>query len=352
MAKKTYADIAQQIINKYSKRGDSDTWANTAKEFQLKGLMNKQEAERERMGLVEQPQMKNGGKMKYDGYNNSQYLPDEEVFLNPNDNLTNLFGNSSSTVPDIVNPNQVIPQKTTDTYTPQFTTPTENVSPTSYSPVSKTQMDITRGSGSKFGYLDALSLAPVAYNAIQGMMPEDRLKAGDYQTKKTLTPYELNYAPAKQEALSSNRALNKDILSTGNKSVGDIIRNLRGSRQGYMNQVSDITSKEQMGNAALKMQADQGNIAIDQSNKSIAFSVDDWNAKSKAARINMLGEAATQLAQFAQGKKGDKVTINAINYMLQNYTFDANGNLTYKSTGKPVPADEAREVKKVMINKV
>jgi hypothetical protein len=344
MAKKTYADIAQQIINKYSKRGDSDTWANTAKEFQLKGLMNKQEAERERMGLVEQPQMKNGGKM----YRTGGLKDGMDDMGNPigsrSYNLFNGINDGTESLQD-----QPFDENFSSIYKPmsdaQYTLPLEQQS-------SGSMTAEKSGQTSKFNYLDALSLAPVAYNAIQGMMPEDRLKAGDYQTKKTLTPYELNYAPAKQEALSANRAETRAILSTGNKSVGDIIANIRGSRRGYNDAISNITAKEQMGNAALKMQADTTNIGIDQSNKSIAFSVDDWNAKSKAARINMLGEAATQLSQFAQGKKGDKVTINAINSMLQNYTFDSNGNLTYKSTGKPVPADEAREVKKVMINKV
>lgn len=353
MAKKTYADIAQQIINKYSKRGDADIWANQAKEMQLKQLMNKQEAERERMGLVDKSVMANGGKMKYDGYGVSSFLPEgEEINIPTDQGIYDVnVGTIPGTYPVYTNPNQVIPTKVApaDDYTNRdFDIKASEILAGNNIGSATISKD---GQNSKFNYLDVLSLAPVAYNAIQGMLPEQKLKASDYQVTDRIKPYKLNYDPAKQEALSSNRALNREIMNTGNKSVGDVIRNLRGSRLDYNKQVSDITSKEQMGNAAIDMQAQQANIGIDQSNKSIKFSVDDWNAKSKAARINMLGEAATQLSQFAQGKKTDKVTINAINSMLSNYMFDMNGNLVYKNTGKLVPQDEANQVKQVMVNK-
>lgn len=349
MASKSYADIAQKIINKYAKRGDSDVWANTAKEMQLKQLMNKQEAERERMGLVDKPQMKFGGKMKYDGFEETQFLQNNPEQYGPvgsrSYNLFNgLVGDDNNGYDDNYSSNF---QASVETGQPIYNEQTTN----NYSPIFSTTTAEKSGQNAKFNYLDALSLAPVGYNLYQGLTKEQRLNPKDYQVNQRIKPYTLNYDPLRREALSSNRALNKDILSTGNKSVGDIIRNLRGSRRGYLNQVSDITAKEQMGNAAIDMQAQQGNVGIEQFNKSTKFSVDDWNAKSKAARINMLGAAAEQLGQFAQGKKNDKVTINAINSMLSNYAFDSSGNLVYKATGKVVPPDEANKVKQVMVNK-
>ena len=327
MAKKTYADIAQQIINKYSKRGDADILANQAKEMQLKQLMNKQNVDK--------------SVMEYGGIKDGK-----TQFLDPN--TFGASGTRSRNLFDSLNDGTYFEPKFDENYSSDFSANLAGASTTDNNQQLSIQND---GHNSKFNYLDALSLAPVAYNAIQGMLPEQKLKASDYQVTDRIKPYKLNYDPAKQEALSSNRALNREIMNTGNKSVGDVIRNLRGSRLDYNKQVSDITSKEQMGNAAIDMQAQQANIGIDQSNKSIKFSVDDWNAKSKAARINMLGEAATQLSQFAQGKKTDKVTINAINSMLSNYMFDMNGNLVYKNTGKVVPQDEANQVKQVMVNK-
>lgn len=448
MAKsKSYADIAQKIINKYSKRGDGDMWSNTAKEMQLKQLMNSQEMERSKMGLVDNEQqesqmgmgmddesmeMKNGGHwipkhlkkgrctpapnpdcpkgspqynlamtfkkhhgfhemggdMKYGnggtynpitgqwegGEETSPYIGPYSLDTYNNLNLPAGYSNAKGVLDtkDYDMRNKGLYDQFQAENTPEYFANRDQQLQESYNKQASDFRDTnpisygTQAQGvmgeeqrpsnkSKFDYksylMDAAGLAPVAYNLYQGLKKEDRLNPKDYQVNQRIQPYKLNYDPAKNAALSSNRALDKEIMNTGNKSTADIIANLRGSRTGYNQQVSDIVSKEQMGNAAINMQAQQANIGIEQSNKSTKFAVDDWNAKSKAARINMLGEAATQLSQFAQGKKSDKVTMNAINSMLNNYVFDMNGNLRFKDSNRLVPQDEANHVKQLMVNK-
>lgn len=237
--KRTFADEAKSIINKYSKR-EEDKWANKSKELELKLLMQKQEA----TGMTNSADKKlaNGGWI-----------------------------------------------------------------------------------------FDAMQFAPIAYNAIQGLTPEQKLKSGDYMVNDQVTPYDVSFAPQEQAMLSSTRALNKDILSTGNKSAGDIIRNLRGSQTQYRQGISGLANQEQMLEGQLKMSADQFNIGNKQQNAARRFTVDDWNARSKAAKQNMLGTATSQLAQYGQGKRSDMTGMNLINSILGGeYTMDINGNLIRK----------------------
>lgn len=184
--------------------------------------------------------------------------------------------------------------------------------------------------GGNWAY-DAMQFAPIVYNTIQGLTPEQKLNSADYEVSANIQPYDINYAPQYQALKSSANSLNKQIMNTGNKSTGDIIRNLRGTNTSYGQQASALAAQEQMQKGQLKMGADQFNTGVKQQNASTRFSVADWNARSNANRQNFLGTATSQVAQYGQGKNSDQTGMNLINSILGgDYEMDANGNLIRK----------------------
>lgn len=174
---------------------------------------------------------------------------------------------------------------------------------------------------------DAMQFAPVAYNLVQGLLPEKQLNSQDYQVPANIKPYEVDYAPERQQLESSKNALNTEIMNTGNKSTGDIIRNLRASDTSYRNNLSQIYNQQGQQNAAIDMQTKQFNTGIKQQNASTRFAVDDWNQKSYAAKQNMLGSAATNLGAYGQGKASDQTGMNLITSILGEDWDYVNGKL-------------------------
>jgi len=248
MGKKTYADMANKIIAKYAKRGDSDAWANTAKEMQMKQLMNSQEMERKRMGIVdgnqkEMPMMKYGGKtygggrkfnavtgqweeeQPYPGPYSAEFLntPAGQTYdFSANDIATQnaqtkleqdkikgltqyqQFQQDNSPEAIAASENQAYNQY----FSPEANANFRDSNPITYGTQAAGKMgqeDKPKTPGKKFDYKSYLTtaagLAPAAYNLYQGLKKEDRLNASDYQTKKTIKPYKLNFDPTKNAAL-------------------------------------------------------------------------------------------------------------------------------------------------------
>lgn len=101
--KKTFAQRAKEIQNKYAKL--KDTISQESMERELQSLMQEQEATREQMGLNNQEQptqeFSKGGRMQYDGLGNTQFFPKETSIL-PSDfelNSNLLINKKFNTIP-------------------------------------------------------------------------------------------------------------------------------------------------------------------------------------------------------------------------------------------------------------
>ncbi len=166
----------------------------------------------------------------------------------------------------------------------------------------------------------AMEYAPAAYNIGMGLFDKvSKLNPTDYYTRP----------------ITANHVSDEDSLREINTGYYTGLNNLKNSgNYGRRAQIqlaaermkASAASRERIGNsnAEIDNRTAQQNAEIDARNKGMKFNVEDWNAKSKAAKRNQLDQGIGQLSDLSVQDRYGREERDAIKYYYPS-SYEAKG---------------------------
>lgn len=183
-----------------------------------------------------------------------------------------------------------------------------------WKPEQSKKLDDTQGINLEANKVNqAGQLVPVAYNTAMGIgtmfQKPTQLKYEDYMNKSKLNAYKMNINPQLRAVDESSVGARKGWKA--GSSGGTYLTGLNNlANQSAMSKAQLYANKENTDNQ-LQMQADQFNIGLESQNKGQRFQIDDWNARSKAAKQatidKYLSTAVTQVGQISRANREDQL---------------------------------------------
>jgi len=193
----------------------------------------------------------------------------------------------------------------------------------------------SRGSKMAGGIGAAAQLAPALYNIGQGLFgkpeqldPQDYMNTAGMAAASRARKRRFNIDP---QLAANRRNFNIGRRNTVNASRtrGELLSNLAVGTAGKAQADSAAYAQKQNIENQYGMQGDQLASQVGAQNASTAFSVQDYNARSRAAQQNLTGAGLAQLSGIAQqagrdrGMRGaDQTRLNLLSGIAPNYRYD------------------------------
>ena len=148
------------------------------------------------------------------------------------------------------------------------------------------------------------SLAPAIYNMGAGLFG----KTQQYNPENYITRGRLNYKPisgeeTKRQINSQRAATDYQLRDAGITSRRSRLNNSYNAMQTMAQAQERIDNINTQG----QLETDRFNLGLDQGNNRIRLTVADINDRNKAARQQMLAQGLSDVSEFAQGTKRDKI---------------------------------------------
>lgn len=148
------------------------------------------------------------------------------------------------------------------------------------------------------------SLAPAIYNMGAGLFG----KTQQYNPENYITRGRLNYKPisgeeTKRQINSQRAATDYQLRDAGITSRRSRLNNSYNAMQTMAQAQERIDNINTQG----QLETDRFNLGLDQDNNRIRLTVADINDRNKAARQQMLAQGLSDVSEFAQGTKRDKI---------------------------------------------
>jgi len=166
--------------------------------------------------------------------------------------------------------------------------------------------------------------APIAYNLGMGLFSKPtQLKAEDYINKSRVTPYKVNVDPQLNETRLAYNAAEKGIRNAAPGS-GAYLTNRANLANLRSKSIKDVLAGKENADAQLQMQADAQNAQLEAQSRGTKFAIDDWNAKSKAAKQKYLQKAIEQMGTLSQNSQAMDVQEKYMRLLSPQYgkTFE------------------------------
>lgn len=166
--------------------------------------------------------------------------------------------------------------------------------------------------------------APIAYNLGMGLFSKPmQLKAEDYLNKSRVTPYKVNVDPQLNETRLAYNAAEKGIRNAAPGS-GAYLTNRANLANLRSKSTKDVLAGKENADAQLQMQADLQNAQLEAQSRGTKFAIDDWNAKSKAAKQKFLTKAIEQMGTLSQNSQAMDVQEKYMKLLSPQYgkTFE------------------------------
>ena len=166
--------------------------------------------------------------------------------------------------------------------------------------------------------------APIAYNLGMGLFSKPmQLKAEDYLNKSRVTPYKVNVDPQLNETRLAYNAAEKGIRNAAPGS-GAYLTNRANLANLRSKSTKDVLAGKENADAQLQMQADLQNAQLEAQSRGTKFAIDDWNAKSKAAKQKFLTKAIEQMGTLSQNSQAMDVQEKYMRLLSPQYgkTFE------------------------------
>jgi hypothetical protein len=147
-----------------------------------------------------------------------------------------------------------------------------------------------------------LSGIPGAFNVARGLMPGQDLDLGRVSLGPAkLVDLEQSRRDAQQLYASTQKAM-KNAAGGG----GNYMANLAGAYNNYLSGLNRINQAEQTANAQIINERNKQQALIDAQNIGLSLKEQDWAAKQRAARENLIGQGLTQWLDIAKGNQQNK----------------------------------------------
>ena len=147
-----------------------------------------------------------------------------------------------------------------------------------------------------------LSGIPGAFNVARGLMPGQDLDLG-----------RVSLGPAKLVDLEQSRRDAQQLYASTQKAMrnaagggGNYMANLSGAYNNYLSGLNRINQAEETANAQIVNERNRQQALVDAQNIGLSLKEQDWAAKQRAARENLVGEGLTQWLDIAKGNQQNK----------------------------------------------
>ena len=195
------------------------------------------------------------------------------------------------------------------------------------------------------------------YNIAKSFDKPQKLNAQDY-TVPYVNPQQVSYKSMINDAKSQGAAMLKASKS-GNLGSQGVINRMRAASSSVNREIGKIREAEETTNAQLRGEAARMNADIAAKNAQLKFGVDDWNAKSLAAKDSYMGEGMKDLQNISYYSQRDRNQFNLDGYYKNfvgsnYYMLDENGLPIYRtgSAGTaPLSSKKATKTNKYKTNK-
>jgi hypothetical protein len=153
-----------------------------------------------------------------------------------------------------------------------------------------------------------IGAAPGIANIAMGLGKDDKLKLD-----------RVDPISAKYISLDESRKANERLLAAqqdatknvaGNAGGGNYLANMQATYLKYLQGMSGIDQQEQNANAQIANQTAARNAQIAAQNAQLGFREQDYDARTKAAKQNMIGTGIGQIADVYQGNQQNKFLTN------------------------------------------
>jgi len=157
---------------------------------------------------------------------------------------------------------------------------------------------------------NVLAASPGIANIGMGLSKADKLKLDrvDPISAKYINLDESR--KANERLLAAQQAATKNVA--GNAGGGNYLANMQATYLKYLQGMSGIDQQEQNANAQIGNQTAAQNARIAAQNSQIGFREQDYDARTKAAKQNMIGTGIGQIADVYQGNRQNK-------FLAENY---------------------------------
>ena len=148
------------------------------------------------------------------------------------------------------------------------------------------------------------SLAPAIYNMGAGLFG----KTQQYNPENYITRGRLSYKPISGEEVK--RQINNQRAATDYQLRDAGITSRRSRLSNSYNTMQNLAQAQEIIdniNTQGQLETDKYNIGLDQDNNRIRLTVADINDRNRAARQNMLAQGFSDISEFAQGTRRDKI---------------------------------------------
>lgn len=172
------------------------------------------------------------------------------------------------------------------------------------------------------------------YNIAKSFDKPQKLNAQDY-TVPYVNPQQVSYKSMINDAKSQGAAMLKASKS-GNLGSQGVINRMRAASSSVNGEIGKIREAEETTNAQLRAEASRMNADIAAKNAQLKFGVDDWNAKSLAAKDSYMGEGMKDLQNISYYNQRDRNQFNLDGYYKNfagsnYYMLDENGLPIYRT---------------------
>ncbi|MCK5642919.1 MAG: hypothetical protein KAJ19_19065, partial [Gammaproteobacteria bacterium] len=147
-----------------------------------------------------------------------------------------------------------------------------------------------------------LSGIPGAFNVARGLMPGQDLDLG-----------RVSLGPAKLVDLEQSRRDAQQLYAANQKAMrnaagggGNYMANLSGAYNNYLSGLNRINQAEETANAQIVNERNRQQALVDAQNIGLSLKEQDWTAKQRAARENLVGQGLTQWLDIAKGNQQNK----------------------------------------------
>ena len=157
---------------------------------------------------------------------------------------------------------------------------------------------------------NVLAASPGIANIGMGLSKADKLKLDrvDPISAKYINLDESR--KANERLLAAQQAATKNVA--GNAGGGNYLANMQATYLKYLQGMSGIDQQEQNANAQIGNQTAAQNARIAAQNSQMGFREQDYDARTKAAKQNMIGTGIGQIADVYQGNRQNK-------FLAENY---------------------------------
>jgi hypothetical protein len=178
--------------------------------------------------------------------------------------------------------------------------------------------------------LDAARLVPIAANLLAGSK-HDTLDKNDYRVKSRIKPGRYNINPLLDQNKSDFVQTQGQMRESAGGSGGTYLANLQALFAGKTKANTQAYATKENAETQMDIQAQMANADIEGRNRQQDFSVDDWNARSKAAAKNLQMTAAGQVGEYADAKVNEAFMEAYLNSLSDRYKYNFTRNFRDKN---------------------